>query len=156
MVETCTTHYSICYEMPTGHVSNITSLGLDNPWKIGWEVTRLSWMFDYVVGVGDWVSSFTATNGMIFREGTRSMLKRLVSEALHAKDLLGSDPTLYVKTMPPLRGGYVQRGQFTRIVLESGISPAVVPQIKSRLGLVQMANSLFALSSVLGGRPGLR
>lgn len=153
--ESCTTHYSVVYEIPTGHVPDITTLGLDNPWAFGWEVTRLSWMFDYVIGVGDWLSSFTAANGMIFREGSRSILKRAVSNNIHVIDTLpaSSHWTKGITNRVP----YVERGEFRRTLVPShGVTPAVVPQIRTELGLVQLANSLFALSSVLGGKPGLR
>lgn len=47
---------------------------------------------------------------------------------------------------------YLERGDFNREVLDSGLLPAVVPQIKSTLGLTQLGNSLFALSNVFSGR----
>lgn len=153
--EKCSTHYSLCYEIPTGQVRDITLLGLDNPWSVAWEVVRLSWMVDYVVGVGSWLNSFTATNGMVFREGTRSTLKRQLSSTLHLKDLT-SGSGYYLKEAPRLRGFFFENGSFSREVLNSTVSPAFVPQIKSRLDLVKMANSIFALSHVLGGKPGLR
>lgn len=148
--ESCQVHYSVIYEIPTGQVSDITQLGLDNPWNTAWEVTRLSWMVDYVVGMGDWLQSFTAANGMVFREGCRSVLRRLTSSELEFA--IAGNATDWTKR-PSYQGGkyHMERGSFKRELLESRLLPAVVPQIKSTLGLTQMANSIFALSNVFAG-----
>jgi len=155
----CTTHYSVVYELPTGHVTTRQALGLDNPGAIAWEVTRLSWMVDYAVGVGDWMQSFTASNGMIFREGCRSTLRKAEMLEMTTQPSAGGQIAQGLAMMAPgpkVRPALFERGLFTREVLDSGVIPAFVPQIKSELGLVQLANSLFAMSSVLGGKPGLR
>lgn len=152
--ETCVTHYSVVYELPTGHVSAVNALGLDNPYNIAWEVSRLSWMVDYVVGVGDWLQSFTAANGMIFREGSRSTLRRVSGSQVRVNSLNVNRNLTFVP--PRSTGVWVDKGHFRRELLTHGVVPAFVPQIKSELGLVQLANSLFAMSSVLGGKPGLR
>ena len=156
--DVCQVHYSVVYEIPTGSVPIYTSLGLDNAPAIFWEATRLSWMVDYAFGIGDLLQSFTAANGMVFREGCVSTLRRLTGTALHGKpmyDLAPGGTATFDKGVPS-QDFYVERGDFTRTLLTSGVTPAFVPQIKSKLGLVQLANSLFAMSSVLGGKPGLR
>lgn len=150
-IESCEVHYSVAYEVPTGQVRAVTSLGLDNPYSVAWEVTRLSWMVDYVVGIGDWLQSFTATNGMVFREGCRSTLRRLTASELITELSPSSDVVTWGKR-PITSGFYLERGDFNREVLDSGLLPAVVPQIKSTLGLTQLGNSLFALSNVFSGR----
>lgn len=157
--EVCQTHYSLVYELPTGHVSTRQALGLDNPGNIAWEVTRLSWMVDYAVGVGDWLQSFTAANGMVFKEGCKSRLRRVSSlDFIPSGGPNGSIQRGRATLSPAPRegGSFFERGDFERTLLTSGLIPAFVPQIKSELGLVQLANSLFAMSSVLGGKPGLR
>lgn len=146
-------HYSVVYEMPTGSTGPINTLGLDNPWYLGWEVTRLSWMVDYVVDVGSWLESFSATNGMVFREGCRSELLRCLYDTS-----LVQPPRPSVKLLSKGEVGcYVESGRFERSLLQSpGLVPAVVPIPRKELGLIQLGNSLFALSSVFQGSPGLR
>lgn len=152
--ELCQSHCSVVYELPTGQVSPITELGLDNPWSIAWEVSRLSWMVDYAVGIGDWLSSFTAANGLIFREGCRSTLRRLVVQNVTTR----LDPHAGVDSMSYSGDGpvYIEHGHFKREVLTRGLMPAVLPSVKSKLGLVQLANSLMALSHVARGGPAVR
>lgn len=150
--ESCLVHYSVQYEMPTGQVSDLTLLGLDNPWSTLWEGTRLSWMVDYAVGVGDWLQSFSAANGLVFRQGCKSVLRKLVAQEF----ILTGKNGWIVEERPRLNGILLERGDFKRELLSSGLTPPVVPVVKSTLGLTQLGNSLFALSNVLGGKPGLR
>lgn len=153
--EECRVHYSVVYELPTGQVPLYQALGLDNAPSIFWEGTRLSWMYDYAVGTGDWLASFTASSGLIFREGSVSTLRRLISIEVDSRIKPTSYPYTFSK-IPNGSGVYLEHGHFHRELLKHGVTPAVVPQIKSKLGLVPLANSLFALSNVLGGKPGLR
>lgn len=150
--EDCEVHYSVAYEVPTGQVRAVTSLGLDNPWSVAWEGTLLSWMVDYVVGMGNWLESFTATKGMVFTEGCVSTLKRLTSSEL----IVEPKGSAVFSKNPNTAGFYLERGEFTREVLQSGLTPAVMPQIRSTLGLTQLGNSLFALSNVFSGKGAYR
>ena len=91
---------------------------------------------------------FSATNGMTFREGCRSTLRRVSANRF----VVSSASKAYKITKSPVtNGAWVERGDFRREILDSRLVPAVVPQIKSTLGLTQLGNSLFALSNVLGG-----
>lgn len=151
ITETCEVHYSVLYEMPTGQVPALTALGLDNPWNVLWEVTQLSWMYDYVVGAGDWLQSFTAANGLVFREGCRSRLRKLtVTEWII--DQGSASGKVVIDKRPDLSRIHVDHGDFKRELLESRLLPAVMPSIKSTLGLTQLGNSLFALSNVFSGK----
>lgn len=143
-------HFSGVYEMPIGTTGLINELGLDNPYAILWETTRLSWMYDYWLGVGDWLSSLTAANNMTFREGCRSELLRFVTERASINDW-SSNQLLY-------DGRYLsQGGSFERkLISPPGILPAAMPVPKSALGLTQMGNSLFALSHIAAGGRGPR
>lgn len=56
----------------------------------------------------------------------------------------------------PMPGGYIDAGKFDREVLKVGVTPGVVPQIKRKLGLIQLGQALFALSNWGSGKPSLR
>lgn len=147
-------HCSVSYRIPTEGVPLVTTLGLDNPYNIAWEVTRLSWMCDYVVGIGDWLQSFTAANGLEYIDGSMSSTWRSISNQVNV-ELYDSTNVMWVKR-PKTTGLYLESGRFTRELLASGLMPGVVPQIKSQMGVTQLANSIFALTSLLGGSRGLR
>lgn len=147
-------HYSVVYEMPTGSTGPINTLGLDNPWYLAWEVTRLSWMWDYVVDIGGWLESFSATKGMVFREGCRSELLR---RRFHTSVVNPDGPNVKLVNTRAEVPCFIESGRFTRTLLgPAGLTPAVVPVPRNEIGLTQLGNSLFALSSVFGGKPGLR
>lgn len=153
--EECFTHYSVVYEMPTGQVPLLTQLGLDNPYQVAWELTKLSWMFDYVIGIGDWLGSFTAANGLVFREGCKSVLRRQITTGFQITRHPSWDVDNQLSDPPDLDGSMIERGDFTRTLLTSGVVPGVVPQIKANLDGLQLGNSLFALSNVFSGRGAL-
>lgn len=143
------THYSASYDVPLDGVSSLTTLGLDNPASIGWEVTRLSWMFDYVVGVGDWLQSFSAANGLLFVDGSVSTIWRATSGRVQA--VLNPQLDIEWVRRPKVDRFHLAAGEFRRELVSSRILPGVVPQVKTTLGLTQLANSLFALSNVFAG-----
>lgn len=60
-------------------VRGYTSLGLTNPAEILWELVPFSFVADWFVPVGSWLSSLDAANGWIFSSGSltkRSICKR--------------------------------------------------------------------------------
>lgn len=139
-------HYTVVYEMPVREGLDWRAVtGLDNPGSTAWELVRASWLIDYVFNVGDLLQSMTASKGLIFREGCKSTIQRssLVEYVLQ-------DPSSYKGSMP---AGHLLAGKFSREVLASGVTPGVVPQIKTQLGLIQMGQALFALANWLGGKP---
>lgn len=146
-------HISASYRVPTEGVSRVTTLGLDNPASIAWEATRLSWLVDYGLGIGDWLSSFNAAKGLEFIDASMSSVQRCTaSEVQHHN--LRTDNVWEKK--PGTLGVVLDSGRFTRELLPHGVLPAFAPQVKSKLSLVKLANSLSALSTLLGGRAALR
>jgi hypothetical protein len=48
---------------------DLNRLGLLNPWEIAWELVPLSFVFDWFMPVGNFLSSFTASLGTVFKTG---------------------------------------------------------------------------------------
>lgn len=138
-------HISARYEIPVTATRTLNQLGLGNPASVAWELLQFSWMVDYVLGVGDWLSSLTAATGTRFIEGSLSR-KQEVSSIGPFQVHADSDVILQKGFNPGIArlGG----GRFERIVLSTAVFPAVLPPLRSRLGLTQMANSLAALAQV--------
>lgn len=147
-------HASVSYRVPTTGIPTFNMLGLDNPYSIAYEQARLSWMFDYLVGAGDWLSSFSAAKGLEFIDGSMSTVWRAIS--LDVEINLKEPSKLRWDEAPRKSGVYIEAGEFERVLLAHGVTPAFVPQVKSTLGLVQLGNSLFALSHVFSGNRGPR
>lgn len=60
-------------------ISSAVRLGLENPWAIAWEVVPFSFVIDWLLPIGDWLRSITATLGVIFVDG--SLVKRVRATA---------------------------------------------------------------------------
>lgn len=58
----------------TGDVARLSSLGLTNPLEIAWELTPYSFVLDWLVPVGAWLSTLDATLGVAFVAGCRTEL----------------------------------------------------------------------------------
>jgi hypothetical protein len=74
---------SVCYSVSNPEVVAQKALGVYNKSSILWEVTPFSWLIDYVVDVGGFISRLTATDGLIFRHGYRSVKVQRTSECKH-------------------------------------------------------------------------
>lgn len=144
LVET-SAHVSARYEIPVTATRTLNQLGLGNPASVAWELTQFSWMIDYVLGVGDWLASLTAATGTRFIEGSISRKQEVSSVGsfqVHAND--------GVRLQKGFHPGIARLGggRFERTVLSTAVFPAVLPPLRSKLGLTQMANSLAALAQV--------
>lgn len=64
------TSMRVKYEVTDGQLATITSLGLTNPMSLGWELTKLSFVVDWMVGIGDWLSSIDASLGKTYVGGS--------------------------------------------------------------------------------------
>lgn len=146
-VETTQCHYSAVYRVPISADRTLQELGLGNPYSVAWELTQLSWMVDYLLGVGDWLDSLTADWGAHFVEGSVSRIQRatLASPVLPVE--LRSD---YIWTTKPRCTALHVSGKFERTVLATRVLPAVMPSVRNQLGISQMANSLSVLSQLMG------
>lgn len=133
-------HYALTYAIPDGTLPQLTQLGLTNPAELAWELLPYSFCVDWFVDVGSWISSLNATAGLFFLEGTRTRVQEVVSVDWRVKPTnIGGSVDLF-----PHRGVYLM-GAMHREVLGSFPGPAILPTIKTRLGLPQMASALSLL-----------
>ena len=63
---------SLWFELQNARVAALSSLGLTNPALIVWEKVKYSFVIDWFLPIGDWLSSFSADQGWKFKSGTRS------------------------------------------------------------------------------------
>lgn len=122
----------------------ISSLGVSNPLEVLWEKIPFSFVIDWMVPVGDWISTFDAAYGWKFLSGSQTRrleVKRKITPA-----------------RLPLSSGNRQlreewEGNRRRLSIERslyGSSPIVpAPRVKNPLSLGHMANGLSLLTQVL-------
>lgn len=139
-------HISAVYDVVPTSRRTLQQLGLGNPVATAWELTTLSWMVDYVWGVGDWLKSLTKIDGASFVEGSLTRVQRVTSSGpvrfnpTHSHVKLVDGFADYEYTLAA--------GRMQRIVL-TDVAPGFHPEVRNRLGLTQMANSLAVLSKLL-------
>lgn len=126
-------------------VQAMSRAGMTNPFEIAWEKVPFSFVVDWFLPIGDWLSSFDSTLGWQFKSGTFSTLRK-VDVKVTPGPPGGSHGFLYGDY-----GGRHKVVQLNREVLSS--SPfAARPSFKNPLSLGHMANGLSLLSSIFGGR----
>lgn len=126
----------------------LTSLGLTNPLAIAWELTRLSFVVDWALPIGDWLSSLDASLGYTFVSGSRSELTRS-TRSWDGNPYLGQYP--YGKTIRADTKGFGKYVALDRVVYPS--SPLPRPPVpKNPVGLKHMADGLSLLAQAFGGR----
>lgn len=127
--------------------SAMSQVGVTNPLEVIWEKVPFSFVVDWFLPVGDYLSTLDADLGWIFLSGSKSQFQR----------------TRVIETPGPPSGYYISgtfRGSFRRVTLKRSVyvsSPRPqLPRFKNPVSLGRMANGLALLSSVFGKGGGPR
>jgi hypothetical protein len=146
-------HISGTFDVPMSTDRTIRQLGLGNPATVLWELTRFSWLWDYGIGVGDWLKSMTPLDHMTWIEGSRSELVTLVQSGASLK-YRPKEPSGINKISG---GGTISMdcSRFKREVLLQTPVAAAFPIPKNKLNLTRLANVLAVMAGIPNDR-GLR
>lgn len=145
----CKVSFACKYQIPVKPTVN-QRLGLYNPVLLTAQLTRFSWMADYVTNLSDWLRAMMAGQDCKFIEGTRSVLSRTTGNGGEAV----ARPGWSILSDPISSRGYVlSSDQFKRtLVPVTGVLPAFLPAVKNQLNVTKMANSVAALTTLVGAR----
>lgn len=146
IVEVIKVQFACTYRVPI-RATWPQRLGLYNAPLVAWNLTRFSWMADYVTNVSPWLRSLMAGQDTRFVEGTRSMLCRITPERQYAKAYPG-----VTIVHDPMSNVLLSSDWFTREVLSHGVMPTFLPSLKARLNLDRVANATAALTAFIGAR----
>ena len=69
--------YVVYFQINYPEMPNITRLGLTNPPQLAWELIPFSFVLDWLLPIGDWLSSLDATVGLQFSDGSKSVKRDL-------------------------------------------------------------------------------
>ena len=72
-------HVSLVYKVTNPKLAELSSLGLVNPLEIVWETTRYSFVVDWFLPIGPWLSALTADVGLSFVTGSQTKRSRLTA-----------------------------------------------------------------------------
>lgn len=65
------------YSISSYRVHELSQLGITNPALIAWELTPYSFVVDWFIPIGNWISSWDATLGLTFRDGLQTVFQRV-------------------------------------------------------------------------------
>lgn len=147
MVET-SCHIAATYSQPI-QVGMLQRAGLDNLPHMAWELTRLTFLVDYVVNVGAWLDSLTSPSQAHFKEGTISRLQVCYDAGNHGPYPVKRGSNQPVSVSGKLTAAF-EFGRFERKLLPSyGVLPGWLPVVKNRLNATRVANLLAVLSKLV-------
>jgi len=68
--------YTIYYKLVNSGSHDLAVTGFSNPLNLGWELIPFSFVADWFVGIGNYLSSLDATLGLAFEKGCRTVSDR--------------------------------------------------------------------------------
>ncbi len=63
----------VSYKLQAGELNTFNQLGINNPMEVAWELLPFSFVADWFLPVGQFLSSLTATQGLVFHSGYKSI-----------------------------------------------------------------------------------
>lgn len=134
-------------------VANWSELGITNPLSLAWELLPFSFVFDWFIPVGDYLSSLDATLGWDFIGGSCTTVMR----EKHRCNVLGVPPipwTYWSKgSMTAAGKGYKMR--MNRKVYDTA-PIADVPSLDTGKSFLHVANGIALLGSAFAGSARVR
>lgn len=142
-------HVALNYTPTEALIRRFTSLGLTNPLEIAWELVPFSFVADWFVPIGSWLSSLDAANGWNYANGTKT--RRLVCR----RDVRHKDSVAYGTKYTGTFTGYRERKVVDRALYASSPIPGR-PGMKDPRSLKHMANAMSLLVGLFSGSKSLR
>lgn len=128
------------YVLNNPALASFASLGVTNPLELGWELTRLSFVVDWFLPIGNWLSTLDADFGWRYETGVNSTFSKLSMNSV-PKTIPNNASNQYTNyTVGPSAKGI----RFRRTVL--GSPPGVgLPHFKNPLSSLHVAEAMSLL-----------
>lgn len=121
-------------------VATLASLGLTNPLELGWELVRFSFVVDWFLPIGNWLSTMDADFGWQYITGVQSTFTKIKVKSVPRHTASGPGTTYENFATGPSGSGI----RFRRVILAS--PPGVgLPRFKNPLSAQHMANAISLL-----------
>jgi hypothetical protein len=138
-----TARVQLCYRVDNPVLHELSSLGLVNPLEVVWELTKYSFVVDWFLPIGPWLSSLTGDAGMSFITGSvtkRTNMTFLGSNAELNSPSSGYSPGPDGVTAPVYTGKYFH---LNRSCLTSSPFPGIY--VKNPMSALHAANAIALL-----------
>lgn len=141
-----TIKYVVYYSTPNSELHTLSQLGVTNPALIAWELTPWSFVIDWFIPVGNFLSSMDATYGLTFEKGCKTVFQKWTSTTeLWGGDYPGGND-----------GNYRHLRQVqsrTRVICDrtplTGFPRPELPRFKNPVSVKHIANAISLLTQLL-------
>jgi len=72
--------YVVYFEGSSPVLKQLSELGITNPAAVAWELLPWSFVIDWFLPIGNWISSWDATLGLTFKSGSQTTFSRLFAK----------------------------------------------------------------------------
>jgi hypothetical protein len=127
------------YTITDAQVSTLASLGLVNPFGLAWELTKLSFVIDWAIGVGAWLNQLGAAYGKDFSTGSITVFERLTGHSQFTRNGTFGSTTYKVNGVRTYSNVSCNRTGYLTMPV------AWLPAIKDPLSLFTVTTSLALL-----------
>jgi hypothetical protein len=136
------------YAVTNPFLATLASLGLSNPGTTAWELAKLSFVVDWVIGIGGWLNQLDYHLGKQFQNGSYTTFTKEKVELTSA----------YVTTLKVFNGGIVETGQSTAFIEWVDVSRTVLntwpiaylPVLKDPFSVSHVATAVSLLQQAWG------
>lgn len=130
------------YQISNPVLAELSSLGLINPLEIVWELTRYSFVVDWFIPIGSWLSALTADAGMTFISGYKSSSSEMRFDGATPVSIPNGTSIVEGTVSPPSLGGKMKA--FVRTCYASSPVPGLY--VKSPVSLLHATNAIALLA----------
>lgn len=136
-------------ELTSPHFSATQQLGITNPLLYAWEVIPFSFVFDWFISVGDYLTGLTALNGVNVKKAMVSIAE--TSHSLHVKpDVASRDDGTYLHTIGG-RTSIHDRRNYNRYPIVVNPLSLYPPVARSQGSFTRMITSLALMRGQMRG-----
>ena len=135
-------------ELSNPHLSELQQIGLTNPLLVAWELVPYSFVFDWFIQVGDWLTALTASQGVTIRRVLYSQIE-IRGGTYDRDDTLVSDATYnYFES-----GGHFryQTRRYDRAP-QVPLPASIYPPMKVNFGFAKTVTSLALIKGSYRGK----
>lgn len=137
------------YTPGNGFLATLSGLGLTNPALLAWELLPYSFVIDWLLPIGDWLSCLDAALGFDFRSGSITSRRECNT---YVKALTGTAPVNPYKIVHADYECHRREFDLLRTPYSSSPLPSY-PGFKDPFSLTHVANGFSLLSQALAGGP---
>lgn len=135
------------YNLRSDALSTAATIGLTNPLEVAWELVPFSFILDWALPIGDWLSSMDADFGLTFKGGTKTQFYEYRKHG-----------TCNYQGPTSFAGGTWQNAHWEREIHNSGMTrtvysstPFPIPYFKNPVSTLHAMNALSLGRALLSG-----